>query len=286
MQRVVVVVFLVGAMLMAIPATAVAATCGGLPVTREGTNGDDILKGTAGPDVFLAKGGDDTIRGFGGDDTVCAGPGDDIVFGGAGKDDIRGQGGKDTIEGGGGRDTLNGGSGADTIKGNDGNDVLIGGKGDDVLKGNQGTDSADGSGGTDACNAENETSCELPIPNSELKDFWKKIQKSVRTDPDFTFAKKRIHPTLIDAYGRAQCNQVIDDQYSSGNDPSFVAKASNFSGPDDYLVTRDNLNVVVSHVWTHDLVHTYMGDQQNLMGIHTGLVGKKLYWFQDCGDPL
>ncbi|MDX1691469.1 MAG: CapA family protein [Acidimicrobiia bacterium] len=63
-----------------------AASCGGLPATIVGTDGDDVLVGTPGPDVIAARGGNDVVWGLGGDDVLCGGPGSDLVIGGAGDD--------------------------------------------------------------------------------------------------------------------------------------------------------------------------------------------------------
>jgi uncharacterized delta-60 repeat protein len=72
-------------------------TCGGVVVTRIGTNDHDTLMGTAGRDVIFGFGGNDLIDGLGGNDLLCGGSGDDTLRGGAGTDTCHGgQGLRDT----------------------------------------------------------------------------------------------------------------------------------------------------------------------------------------------
>jgi Ca2+-binding RTX toxin-like protein len=48
-----------------------AITCGGVVVTRIGTNRSETIMGTAGNDVIFGFGGNDTILGLGGNDLLC-----------------------------------------------------------------------------------------------------------------------------------------------------------------------------------------------------------------------
>ncbi|VDC23723.1 Hemolysin, chromosomal [Pseudogemmobacter humi] len=147
-----------------------------VPVSLNGTGGDDLLDGSGagdaisggeGDDQINARGGDDTISGGGGADIVHAGEGDDLVSGGAGDDSLYGEDGNDTLSGddgddwlaggqgddlltgGEGNDSLLGGSGNDTLYGGEGDDWLAGGEGDDLLTGGAGADTLDGGAGND-----------------------------------------------------------------------------------------------------------------------------------------
>ena len=100
-------------------------TCDGLPATKVGTDGPDLIFGTNGRDVIVAKGGRDVISGLGGDDVICAGAGDDLVIGGRGNDRIFGNGGDDLLLGGRGDDLLDGGSGFDHCVGGPGRDSVV-----------------------------------------------------------------------------------------------------------------------------------------------------------------
>lgn len=82
-------------------------------LSRDGTNGGDV------------------IYGGGGSDTINAGGGNDTIYGGSGND---------SIDGNGDLDTLLGGSGIDTIKGANDDDRIIGGYGADILDGGNGAD--------------------------------------------------------------------------------------------------------------------------------------------------
>jgi uncharacterized delta-60 repeat protein len=76
-----------------------AITCGGVVVTRIGTNSNDTLIGTDGPDVIFGFGGNDLIDGLGGNDILCGGSGNDTLRGGSGDDILRGGPGTDTCHG-------------------------------------------------------------------------------------------------------------------------------------------------------------------------------------------
>lgn len=155
-------------------------SCGGLPATMLGTNGDDVLSGSRFDDVIIAFDGDDRIYGREGDDTICADAGrdraygeagddhllggDDIdyLWGGPGTDTLEGNGGSDRLRGGDDVDYLRGGSGADRMWGNDGNDEMLGqggqdemwgGAGDDVIQGNWQSDKIWGGDGNDTIGA-------------------------------------------------------------------------------------------------------------------------------------
>ncbi|MDJ0961426.1 MAG: M66 family metalloprotease [Acidimicrobiia bacterium] len=177
--RTLMVVGLVAALLIAVPAVAEASPmCDGQVATIVGTSGDDVLVGTLGNDVIVGKGGNDLIKGKGGDDIICAnggndeingGPGADRIFAGNGDDLVYGKYGNDLIEGNAGDDDLRGGPGKDTIYGGNGDDLLLGYIGDDYLDGGSGLDvlfggkdddQAVGGGGTDDCKAEDESGCE------------------------------------------------------------------------------------------------------------------------------
>ena len=99
-------------------------TCDGLPATKVGTEGRDMIVGTGERDVIVAKGGNDIILGRDGNDVICAGSGNDLVIGGNGNDRIFGQGGNDLLFGGRGDDFLDGGSGSDICVGGPGQDTF------------------------------------------------------------------------------------------------------------------------------------------------------------------
>jgi uncharacterized delta-60 repeat protein len=77
-----------------------AITCGGVVVTRIGTNRSETIMGTSGNDVIYGFGGNDTILGLGGNDLLCGGTGNDTLRGGDGDDMLRGGSGTDTCDGG------------------------------------------------------------------------------------------------------------------------------------------------------------------------------------------
>ena len=116
----------------------IGPSCNGLPATKVGTNGDDIILGTRHRDVIVALGGNDLIFGRNGDDVICAGNGNDLVFGLDGEDWIDGGAGKDLLFGGDDEDELFGGTGKDLLFGGDDDDELDGGPQRDACHGGSG----------------------------------------------------------------------------------------------------------------------------------------------------
>ena len=138
-----------GASLLGIPSSALAATpkCNGLEATI--VSSARTISGTNGVDVIVVRGtGSHTVNSGAGNDFVCGSKGNDRINAGSGNDSVFAGAGKDTISGGAGNDTLSGGTSADTISGGAGNDTLAGGSGNDTAKGGAGNDTI--SGGTDA----------------------------------------------------------------------------------------------------------------------------------------
>jgi hypothetical protein len=111
----------------AAPAAAQAPpSCGGLPATIVGTDGNDQLRGTSGNDVIVGLGGNDVIRGEGGHDVICGDPGNDTLFGGPGHDRLIGGDGNDSIHAGEGDDFLDGAGGKNnTLHGDEGWDQCV-----------------------------------------------------------------------------------------------------------------------------------------------------------------
>ncbi len=98
------------------PPSPAPRTCGGLPVTIQGTDQSETLEGTPDNDVIDGQGGNDVIRGRGGNDVLCGGDGRDRLFGGPGRDELFGDNGRDALNGGTGRDRCDGGVGTDTAR--------------------------------------------------------------------------------------------------------------------------------------------------------------------------
>jgi len=100
--------------------------------TRNGTDGNDMIRGTPGDDVICPGAGNDIVYGGGGDDRVEAGPGNDIVYGEAGRDRLLAGPGRDVLRGGAEHDSL------DARDGVRGNDTLEGGAADDACEADPG----------------------------------------------------------------------------------------------------------------------------------------------------
>jgi Ca2+-binding RTX toxin-like protein len=164
-----------------------SATFLDVPVTLDGSTGNDtltgggagdVLDGDEGNDRITGRGGNDDLRGDAGDDVLDGGPGADILRGGAGTDVIDysdatgpvevdldgnaddggpGEGDRadadvERVIGGPFDDRLAAISGTHTLDGGPGNDTLDGGTGDDTLDGGPGDDKLNGEVGSDELN--------------------------------------------------------------------------------------------------------------------------------------
>lgn len=117
----------VGAWGLVVPTVAAAYTCAGIPVTKVGTPGNDVIYGTAGRDVIAGLSGSDRILGGGGNDLLCGGDGNDAVFAGDGNDVVYAGDGADVVYGGRGSDTLRGEGSRDLLDGQAGSNIAVGG---------------------------------------------------------------------------------------------------------------------------------------------------------------
>ena len=111
-----------------------------VPVTIDGSGGNDTIIGSNGGDSLNGQGGNDSVVGNGGNDRIFGREGNDVLLGGDGDDMIKGGGGNDTLNGGAGNDSLWGNKGRDSVSGNDGNDVMYGGPSGDAMFGGAGDD--------------------------------------------------------------------------------------------------------------------------------------------------
>jgi len=107
----------------------------GIPISINGSDGNDTLEGGNANDTILGGNGNDHIEGKAGNDSLSGGANNDWIQGGDGKDVIHGdsgndrlfgEAGDDSLFGGDGDDDLNGGSGHDSVRGDRGNDDFIG----------------------------------------------------------------------------------------------------------------------------------------------------------------
>jgi Ca2+-binding RTX toxin-like protein len=158
---------------------------GSIPVTVNGSPGNDTMRGGTAGDTLYGGTGDDTYIINSVNDVAIENPGEGIdellvsvtytmpnevengtivgvaatslsgnggnnhLIGNDSVNTLDGGGGNDWIEGRGANDTLIGGSGADQLEGEGGDDLLQGGDDNDVLDGGDGTDTLEGGAGDD-----------------------------------------------------------------------------------------------------------------------------------------
>jgi Ca2+-binding RTX toxin-like protein len=128
----------VAAKTFALPAV-VGVTAVTVPVTVDGSSGNDRIYGGAGDDRLSGSYGDDEVDGGGGDDALGA-----VYLGGHSVNQsngfYRGEQGNDRLTGGEGDDVFSAGEGDDVVTGGAGDDKLWGGEGADEIRGEEGND--------------------------------------------------------------------------------------------------------------------------------------------------
>jgi len=97
-----------------------------------------------------------------------------------------------------------------------------------------------------------------------------------------TYFTQRLHPKLVEAYGQDQC---LDYNAAFAPDPAYDIRIEGVSGPADWSLRLDGIDFDFSDVYTVGIELTdSLGASRSDM--HVGMVGDRLYWFADCGDPL
>ena len=214
---------LVAASLVVAPpsAAAVAARCGGLDVTHQGTDGPDTLAGTAGDDVLVGLGGNDEISGMGGDDVICGGSGRDLVFGDSLFTEEGHQNGADQLLGGRDADRLFGDAPDDWCSGLPAaNDVLRGGPDNDFLMGHGGADRARGGQGNDLLSDVSDLDCERGRSEDTFDGGAGRDSvraDSVMDDGDSSVTIDLAADTLLYGDGTVDAVELIEDAEGSPN---------------------------------------------------------------------
>lgn len=105
--------------------------------------------------------------------------------------------------------------------------------------------------------------------------------EAIRTDDD-AFLLARLHPVVLELYGKAQCRRQVA---SLAGDPSFEARVRGVEGPAPYDYAPDGQSITIEDALT--VAVTFTSDAgTSRQDAHVAPVGSELRWFTDCGDPL
>ncbi|WP_405118281.1 calcium-binding protein [Pseudomonas leptonychotis] len=151
---------------------------------------------------------------------------DDVIYGHADDDVIEAGSGNDLVHAADGNDTLSGGNGNDSLFGAAGNDVLFGDAGQDLLNGGDGDDSLHGGEGNDS------------LIGGQGNDLLEGGAGADRMEGGSGDDRYR----LVAGWGS---DQILD---SDGIDSIRFSEVA----PDDLLLRRDNLDLVVVNLITGD----------------------------------
>jgi hypothetical protein len=100
-------------------------------------------------------------------------------------------------------------------------------------------------------------------------------------EEDVRFLLSRLHPEVIQRYGRAQCREYLGEVAGTVGDVEIIRA----SGPrqaeyatDDQMVTIENARVL--------RISLTANDEPTTGRMTLAVVGDELRWFTDCGDPV
>lgn len=122
---------------------------------------------------------------------------------------------------------------------------------------------------------ETESPPAIETPEQFLSVFTEAVQTG---DSDFLLA--RLHPDVIDFYGKRECRAFV----ANFEDPTVEFVFRSVKGPGVYEWAVDGNETDVDDVLTVTATIAQEGEKSK-REIHLGIVGTKLRWFTDCGEP-
>ncbi len=113
------------------------------------------------------------------------------------------------------------------------------------------------------------------------EEFFALFAEAIRTG-DVEFLLARLHPVVLERYGRQQCRAAVA---ALATDPTFDAKVRSTSEAGAYEFTSDGESATVDDTLTVAVTFTTAGDAGR-QDAHVAPVDGELRWFTDCGDPI
>jgi hypothetical protein len=112
------------------------------------------------------------------------------------------------------------------------------------------------------------------------EEFFTRFAEAIRTG-DVGFLVGRLHPVVLERYGKQQCRAAVA---SIANDPNFEAKVRTVSEPAPYEFASDGQSVTVEDTLSVGVTFTNASGSSR-QDAHVAYVDGELRWFTDCGDP-
>jgi hypothetical protein len=126
-----------------------------------------------------------------------------------------------------------------------------------------------------------ETETVEPAPELETPEEFAAALAEAHRDGDDAFLLDRLHPEVIDLYGRQQCAAFV----KTIQDETRAYQVAGSSDLEPWPYEPDGRSITVDQVYTVDVEATVAGETSTAE-LHFGQVGDQLTWFTDCGDPL
>lgn len=120
-----------------------------------------------------------------------------------------------------------------------------------------------------------------PAPEPESPQEFAEALAAAHRDADSRFLLDRLHPEVIDLYGRPQCAAFV----KTIQDETRTYQVTGSSDLEPWPYEPDGRSITVETVYTVEVEATVEGETSTAE-LHFGLVGEELAWFTDCGDPL
>jgi len=125
-----------------------------------------------------------------------------------------------------------------------------------------------------------ETETAEPAPEPETPEEFAVALAAAHREGDAAFLLQRLHPEVIDLYGRKQCASFL----KTIRDETRDYQVTGSSQLEPWPYEPDGRSIVVEDVYSVDVEATVAGETSS-EELHFGLVGEELTWFTDCGEP-
>ena len=127
-----------------------------------------------------------------------------------------------------------------------------------------------------------EPSAEPPPELTETaQEFFDLFVDAIQAEDD-AFLLARLHPAVLQMYGRKQCRAAVALLEPT---PGFDVEVRRVEGPEPYDYAPDGQSVTIEDAFTLALTFSSSAGTSRQEG-HLALIGDEMRWFTDCGDPL
>jgi hypothetical protein len=120
-----------------------------------------------------------------------------------------------------------------------------------------------------------------PTVEPETPEEFASALAEAHRDGDSTFLLDRLHPAVIDRYGRNECADFVE----SIRDTTRAYEVTGSSDLEPWPYESDGQTSTVEDVYTVSVDATIEGESSSA-DLHFGLVDDLLHWFTDCGERL